>query len=113
MRDAVLKDLNALPDVHTFCTYDPRVAVPDLACEAIAITDEEDVWQQWSKYTVEADAVLPIAPETNGILLRLTELVSRQRKTLLGCRAEGVKVTGRKSQTFLTLQAVGDRKRVG
>lgn len=107
MRDAVLKDLNALPDVHTFCTYDPRVAAPDFAHEAFAITDEEDVWKQWNKYIADADAVLPIAPETNGLLLRLTELVSSQHKVLLGCGAEGVKIASSKYQTFLALQAAG------
>lgn len=107
MRDAVLKDLNALPDVHTFCTYDPRIPAPDLAYEAIAITGQEEAWEQWSKHIAEADAVLPIAPETNGILLRLTELVSKQHKTLLGCSAEGVKIASSKYQTFLALQAAG------
>lgn len=107
MRDAVLQDLNALPDVYTICTYDPRLPVPVFAHESIAITNQEDIWTQWSKHFAAADAVLPIAPETGDTLLRLTELVSCHHKILLGCSAEGVKTASSKYQTFLALLAAG------
>lgn len=107
MRDAVLQDLNALPEIQTFCTHDPRLPTPVSAHESIAITDQETAWTQWGQYIAEVDAILPIAPETSGILLRLTELISNHHKVLLGCSAEGVKIASSKYQTFLALQAAG------
>jgi predicted ATP-grasp superfamily ATP-dependent carboligase len=107
MRDALLRDLRELQDVEVTITYDNRLPAPTYASQAIPVSIHDDVWQIWSQCIAEADAVWPIAPETNGVLLRLTELVNSHHKTLLGCGTEGVRLASSKLATHLALQAAG------
>jgi predicted ATP-grasp superfamily ATP-dependent carboligase len=106
MRDALLRDLAELDEVEVIIAYDTRLS-PPLAHHAIPITDEDDVWQIWGQCIAEADAVWPIAPETGGILLRLTALVNNHRKRLLGSSAEAIELTSSKYATWQALQAAG------
>jgi predicted ATP-grasp superfamily ATP-dependent carboligase len=105
MRDAVLRDLGQLHDVWTICTYDPRLPPPIHAHQAIVAGD--DVWGSWKACIAQADAVLPIAPESGNILLTLTKLVIGQGKVLLGCGVEGVDLASSKLATCRTLQSAG------
>ncbi len=105
MRDAVLRDLGELQDVEVAITYDARLPAPTYARQAIPVSMQDDVWRIWSQCIADADAVWPIAPETGGVLLRLTELVNSSHKILLGCSAAGVKLTSSKLATYLALQA--------
>ncbi len=105
MRDALLRDLGELQDAEVTITYDTRLPAPTYARQAIPVSMQDDVWQIWSQCIADADAVWPIAPETGGVLLRLTELVNSSHKILLGCSAEGVKLTSSKLATYLALQA--------
>lgn len=107
MRDALLRDLGELQDVEVAITYDTRLPVPTSISQAIPVSNQDDVWQIWSQCIAEADAIWPIAPETGGMLLRLTELVNSHHKTLLGCGVEGVKLASSKLATYLALQAAG------
>lgn len=105
MRDALLRDLGALQDAKVTITYDTRLPAPTCVRQAIPVSMQDDVWQIWSQCIADADAVWPIAPETGGVLLRLTELVNSSHKILLGCGAEGVKLASSKLATYLALQA--------
>lgn len=107
MRDALLRDLSNLRDVEVTATYDARLLPPQHANQTIPIGHNHDVWQVWSHCIANADAVWLIAPETDGVLSQLTELVNRQHKVLLGCSLEAVNITASKYTTCKTLQAVG------
>jgi predicted ATP-grasp superfamily ATP-dependent carboligase len=106
MRDAVLHDLGLLKDVTVCCAYDQRTPLQHPVAEAIPIRDEE-VWELWGECVSHADAVLPIAPETGGILLSMSELVSQHEKVLLGCSAGGIRVAGSKYSTYQALHSAG------
>ena len=105
MRDAVLRDLMQLENIETICPHDQRLPAPELANTAVEVS--EDAWSVWETCINQADAVLPIAPETEGALLRLTRMIEQHGKLLLGCSAEGVKLTSSKLLTCQTLQASG------
>jgi predicted ATP-grasp superfamily ATP-dependent carboligase len=106
MRDAALHDLNQLEGATTFCTYDSRLPAPSLAHQSIAMTGD-DGWSLWRQCILEADVVLPIAPETDGALLKITQAINRHERVLLGSSAQAVAIAGSKLATFETLQSVG------
>ncbi|HYG32540.1 MAG TPA: ATP-grasp domain-containing protein [Methylophilaceae bacterium] len=103
MRDAVLHDLSILPGISTLCTWDARLPEPSHAHQAVRVGD--DVWSLWKQCIAEADAVLPIAPETGNILLTLTDAIEISGKTLIGCGVEGVEIASSKLATCRALQA--------
>lgn len=105
MRDAVLHDLGQLADVKTLCTRDVRLSKPQGAHKALPVTS--DPWPTWKSCMAEADAVLPIAPESDDTLLKLTQMVLEQDKLLLGCDIEGVTLASSKLATCKALQAAG------
>ena len=107
MRDALLRDLAELQDVEVITTYDARLPPPQYTNKAIPISNDDDAWQVWSRCISHADATWPIAPETAGVLSRLTELVSSHGKTLFGCSQEAVDLASSKFATCLALQAAG------
>ncbi len=51
-----------------------------------------------------ADAVWPIAPESAGVLSRLTELISGHHKVLLGCSLVAVNLATSKYATYRALR---------
>lgn len=106
MRDAVLRDLNQLQGVTTFCTYDSRLSSPSHAHHTVEIGCD-DFWPVWRQCISGADAVLPIAPETGNALLALTNAIDKDGKVLLGCSAEAVALAGSKLATFRALQSAG------
>ena len=106
MRDALLRDLAKLPDMVISTSYDSRLPTPQFVNQAIAISEQDDAWAIWNKCIADADAVWVIAPETNGILAKLTALVKGQNKAMLGCGIQAVEIATSKMNTFQVLQAV-------
>lgn len=110
MRDVLLRDLfelkntAELQDVEIITTYDARLPPPQHANQVIPINHNDDVWQVWSRCMASADAVWPIAPEAGGALSRLTELVSKHHKALLGCPLEAVNLAASKHATYQALR---------
>lgn len=112
MRDALLQDLSELPyEIST--TYDVRVAPPAPCVKCVAVNRNDDVWQVWQAQMQAADAVWFIAPETGGILKKLTQMAEKpklnglQSPLVLGCGAASIEVTSKKMGTYLALEAAG------
>jgi predicted ATP-grasp superfamily ATP-dependent carboligase len=104
MRDAVLRDFSQIQDVEITFTYDARLARPINATQALAISPADDVWLIWQSCMKAADAVLLIAPESDGALAELTSMAERLQKMILGCRCSAVRVAADKYQTYQTLK---------
>ncbi len=112
MRDALLQDLSELP--YEICTtYDVRVAPPALSVKCVVVNKNEDVWQVWQAQMQVADAVWLIAPETGGILKKLTQMAEKpklnglQCPLLLGCGLASIEVASKKMATYLALEGAG------
>lgn len=105
MRDALLEELAEIEGVEVICCYDHRLSAP-LVKHPVRVDDDE-AWQIWQEQIKASDATWLIAPETSGILLRLTEYVIAQGKPLLGCPASMVKLTTSKFQTYQALKQAG------
>lgn len=105
MRDALLADLLALADLQVVLTCDTRVPCQHAAVEVLWAND--DPWQVWEAAMQEVDAVWVIAPETDGILLRLTLMAEKLGKRLLGNPSSAIQVASSKSATLRLLKDAG------
>lgn len=107
MLGAVVKDLALLDGVEVATTRDARLPRSDLPARTHRIDPASDPWLVWRQWIAEADAVWPIAPETGGILERLSNLVLAGRRILLGSRPAAVRLAASKRETAAVLQAAG------
>ncbi len=111
MRDALLSDLadlNALNNqpIEIMQTYDQRLLPPILGY-ASPITLHDDVWQVWDTCIESADAVWLVAPESDGILLKLAQRVEALGKPLIGAKPQAIALTSNKYQTYQALTQAG------
>lgn len=106
MRDALLRDLANLP-YKINMTVDVRLAMPMLNSEWFEIKHHQNVWDIWLSIMQEADALILIAPESDGILLKLTKMASQHKALILGCKEADVALFGDKMATYLALKAAG------
>ncbi|MEZ0287456.1 MAG: ATP-grasp domain-containing protein [Methylophilus sp.] len=97
MRDALLHDLSQL-SVDCITSHDARVAAPDSAA-SIEIQPDEDVLVVWRKQLASEaiDACWVIAPETDGVLERMCQMVKDAGKRWIGCSKEAIRQTSSKS----------------
>ena len=100
MRDAVLRDFAQISDIEILMTCDPRLAAPAEVQQVIMVDIRQDVWALWEHCIGVSDAVLLIAPETGGVLERLTQLAERLNKMVLGSKASAIKLAGDKWLTY-------------
>ncbi|WP_199930457.1 ATP-grasp domain-containing protein [Sedimenticola thiotaurini] len=106
MLNAIVRDLSKLESVDVLVMRDARLdslALPTHTCWV-----DDDWWSAWLDCVESVDAVLPIAPETNGILESLCRTVEESGKLLLNSSAEAVAVASSKKATVdcLALQGV-------
>jgi predicted ATP-grasp superfamily ATP-dependent carboligase len=112
MRNSLLQDLSELPyEIST--TYDARFHAPELCANCIPVNKNDDVWQIWQTQMQAADAVWLIAPETDGILKKLTQMAEKPKLNglrgplVVGCGLASIEVASKKMATYLTLHAAG------
>ncbi len=106
MLNAIVRDLSELESVDVLVMRDARLDSFPLPAKICWV--EDDWWNIWLDCVESADAVLPIAPETNGILESLCRTVEESGKLLLNSSAEAVAVASSKKATVdcLALQGV-------
>jgi tyramine---L-glutamate ligase len=103
MRDALLNDLSELP-YQIIATVDARLAAPVLCTACVTVQKNDDVWQVWQTQIQAADAVWLIAPETDGILLKLTQIAALEGALVLGCGLSSIEICSEKLATYLALK---------
>lgn len=107
MLQALLEDLMVIPEVEVLTSRDQRLPPLDLPVEQIWIAEDEDAWRQWERCIRMSDAVWPIAPESGGVLERLSSLALSNGKLLLGCLPQAIILAASKHETASTLQQSG------
>lgn len=103
MLNALLSDFLELGVSDIFTTRDNRLHAISLPVEIVAI--DGDVYNVWQSCMNKADAVLIIAPESEGVLFRLTLMAEQSACHVLGCSSESVKIASSKIQTTTFLKA--------
>lgn len=106
MLEALLRDLSELPDVQLVTTRDVRLPALPGAAEMVAISPDMDIWNVWERVAQESDAFWPIAPESGGVLERMSRMASAHGK-LLGSTPEAVALAASKFRTAIVLAAAG------
>jgi predicted ATP-grasp superfamily ATP-dependent carboligase len=105
MLDAILSELSRLPDVDLLTTHDFRLSPKHKP--SISVSPEQEVWAIWEKCVEAADAVWPVAPESDDILARLCDLALRNGKLLLASSPDAVRLAASKYATSKRLAAAG------
>ena len=106
MLRALVADLALIPGVDVLIARDRRL--PALAgIDSIAAGPGHEPVEPYLRGLGAADAVWPVAPETGGVLERLTRLAEDSGKRLLGSRSAAVAVAGSKRRTAAVLAAAG------
>lgn len=107
MLQALLEDLAELPEAEILASRDMRLPPLTLPLETVWIGQDADVWQCWERCIRQADAVWPIAPESGGILERLSGLAVEHGKVLLGSAPHAVALAASKYETIAVLSDAG------
>ncbi|MEQ1767526.1 MAG: ATP-grasp domain-containing protein [Methylotenera sp.] len=108
MRDALLRDLRELQQYQITCLHDVRFGASIYAHKNTAVLAGE-FKKTFKKALKQTDFVWLIAPETDGILLGLTELclaaeIKENGSILLGCGYDATLVGTSKTLSFEALQ---------
>ena len=103
MLTAVVRDLLEVPGVEVVVCRDARLDLPQLPVEVHWVDGD---WRSvWRTCLASADRVLPIAPETGGVLEALCREVVEAGKLLLNSSAEAVALAASKQRTLERLAA--------
>lgn len=100
---AIVDDLLRIPECLVATTLDARL-VDDVTrrrsarCDIATVTDPRDERQQFDRLAALSDAVLVIAPETDGHLAERVRRVESLGKRSLNCSSEAIELCGDKLQ---------------
>ncbi len=97
MLEAILTDLLEMGIRDIITTRDDRLDALSLPVEQIAI--KEDIHRTWQSCMNDVDAVLIIAPESEGVLFKLTLMAEQSECYLLGSSSISVQAASSKLKT--------------
>jgi len=100
---ALINDLFQLPDLQLIILRDDRlIPLPDVLIyhQCHTIHNEEDFERYFALALDQADAVLPIAPETNNTLSQLQQSVLDKGKKLLACQPQATQLCSDKYRCY-------------
>lgn len=102
MLNALLDNLSRLNHLDITLMLDWRLcdAINTTGLTTIIINPEHDISDTFSQCVKQADAVWPVAPEFDGILQSLCQIVGLSGKTLLTSPAVAVAIAGDKFKTY-------------
>ncbi len=97
MYQALLSDLRQIDDLDIVTCRDDRLSG---VLESVAsITQGDDAWKYWRRCMETADLAWLIAPETDGVLLRLNKMARQSACELIACDDDTVELTTSKYAT--------------
>lgn len=104
MRDALLSDFSEIADVEILTTYDVRVGLPKYANVAVPMDVTSNAAAVWQALLHTCDVALVIAPESDGVLSKLTQLVDSAGVKNLGSMLHAVDLSSNKYKTYHALK---------
>ncbi|MGH8750111.1 MAG: ATP-grasp domain-containing protein [Burkholderiales bacterium] len=110
MLEALLRDLSDIPDIpdeNIITSRDPRLPAFDFSVQTLIPRNPDEASRMFNEGVERADAVWLIAPETQGLLERLSRKVLAQKRILLGSRPDAVWLCGSKLATSRHLARAG------
>lgn len=107
MLRALSDDLARLPEHDIRVTRDDRLPALNPAIAELRVRRADEFEQVWAREIAAADAVWPIAPETDGALASVTEAIQHAGRVLLNSRLGAVRIAASKHATASRLRAAG------
>jgi len=107
MLGALLHELGSLPELQLLTLRDARLPAIAAPVQCLRVASAVEYEQAWSRALAWADAVWPIAPETDGVLLDVTERIIHSGCVLLGSQPGAVKIASSKLKTCHALTQAG------
>lgn len=107
MLHALAADLAAISGIELCVARDRRLPAPLVYHSLSRPRPGEAPLTHYARALTDADAVWPIAPETDGILARLTRIAAAAGKRVIGCRLDAIDIAASKSRTARALAAAG------
>jgi predicted ATP-grasp superfamily ATP-dependent carboligase len=101
MLESILKDCIELPELDVYTLYDVRLK-QQLPLQtfskitAYSVNSTEQFHHHWQHCLSLADSVLIIAPETDNLLLDLTQMAMELGIEILGCSSESIRLATNK-----------------
>lgn len=106
MLQALLFDLSQTVGIELLTLRDARLpALPTV--RALTVTTAADWQPAWQQALDWAEAVWPIAPESDGVLTHLSEDILAAGRCLLNSHPDAVRLTAAKHATYHHLHAAG------
>ena len=102
MRDALLADLIELDGYEIVTTHDARLAASSLVKSSLQIDNNFE--DSFKSMLTQVDLVWLIAPESNGTLLKLSEMCYEADVIFLGCEFDSTLIGTSKSLAYEALQ---------
>ena len=107
MIDTLMEELRELNRFDLITTRDNRMMTrPESIAE---ISHEKQAWAAWYQCMQDADMTWFVAPETDGILLKVRELADKAGCRFIGCDPEAIRVTSSKKHCTDYFTGVGLR----
>src|SRR5262249_42624170 len=78
-------------------------AADGMAADIVWVGARQDPWAIWARLIDEADALWPIAPETDGLLARLSHMAVTAGRVLIGSSPRAIEIAASKSATVKIL----------
>jgi predicted ATP-grasp superfamily ATP-dependent carboligase len=103
----LLRDFADIAKVEVMTTYDTRLPKPENVAQAIPVDAETDAETIWHDLLDGCDAALIVAPETGGILAKLTAMIEDAHKQNLGSHLAAVQIASDKYTTYEVLMQAG------
>jgi len=106
MLRALADDLLAIPGIEVTVMRDPRLDM-NIPARTIVPDSAGGFWPAFREAASHCDAIWPVAPESDGILLRATNESLASGRRLLGSRPDAVAIASSKSATAGVLARAG------
>ncbi len=107
MREALVADLEAVPDVEVWVTTEPRFPETTSARRRAVPVTAGDLDRVLAEALACVDAVWLVAPETGGVLERLTRQAETMRCPVLGSGSAAVRALTSKRETAAVCMRAG------
>ena len=109
MLEALLRDLERLPDVTPVTTWDTRLPAPEvLRTEVHSVDSAADEWRAFQRLAANSDTTVVIAPETDDVLARRLHEAALHGKPV-NCDASAARRLADKLKTFQLLSELNLR----
>lgn len=112
MLKALVRDLARVSGVEVTIAGDPELTLGELPARLVSV-DGRRLWDSWEEVIRSVDAVWPIAPETDGLLERATQLAHKHDRPVFNSRPDALAIARSKQATARHLAGRGVRAVAG